>query len=72
VTRYFLTHDDSAQSRRNDRVTVDISQFGSQFPADLRGQIRILQDKSTLEIFAAVQARAENKVASQQRSGSLE
>jgi hypothetical protein len=64
VTRYFLTHDDSAQSRRNDRITADISQFGGQFPADLRGKIRVLQHEGTLEIFATVQPRAENKVAS--------
>jgi hypothetical protein len=64
VARYFLTHDDSAQSRRNDRITVDISQCGGQFPADLRGQTRVLQHEGTLEIFAAVQPRAKNKVAS--------
>jgi hypothetical protein len=64
----FLTHDDSTQRGRDDRITIDLSELMRKPGADIRCDSRVLQEQSALKKLPAVQARAQNEVSVEERS----
>src|SRR5262249_46325569 len=68
----FLADNNSPESWGDDRVTIKFPQFIGELSAHLRSDVGVLQEDRTLEILAAMQARAQNEVAIQQRTGLAE
>ncbi len=63
-----MADNDSRESRRNDGVAFDRAQLLGQGTADLGSDVGILQEERALEIFPAVQPRAEDEMPLKQRA----
>jgi hypothetical protein len=68
-TPHFLTDDDSAESRGDDRVALDVAQLVGKSTANVSGNFSVLQKQRALKKLPAVQARPQNEMAVEQRAG---
>jgi hypothetical protein len=68
----FLADNYSAERRRDNCVATKLSQLIREPAADLSGDLSVLKEQCALEILAAVETRAQNEVAVQQRAGFAE
>jgi hypothetical protein len=68
----FLADNDSAERGRDHGVAFEIAQTIGELAANVRGDVGVLQQNRTLKVLPAVQSRAQDKMAIEQRAGFAE
>jgi hypothetical protein len=66
----FLADNDPAEGGGDDRVALDLAKLGREPPANVRRNVRILEENGALKKLAAMQARAQDKMSIQQSARS--
>jgi hypothetical protein len=69
---HFLADNNSAEGRGDHCVTIKVAQFIGEPSTNFRSDVGMLKKQCALEIFPAVQARAQNEMALEQSAGIAE